>query len=577
MQDRCPSSRTVLLLALGAALCVAPMVLWGYHEGADLNVHLDSWMDASQQFRQAIFFPRWAAEANYGFGEPRFIFYPPLSWMLGGTLGLVMRWALVPVVYAWLTLMLAGVAMWSCAREWFSPQTATMAAVLYAFNPSTISTIYNRSDFAELLASAFFPFLLMQAVRLTEGRRGALVPLAAAFAAIWLANFPAAVIATYALALLLLMQSVSLRSWQVLLRGAGAMLLGFGLAAFIVFPALWEQKWINIRSVIRPLLRPSNNFLFGPVAGDANMHRFNHKVSLLAVLLSVATVAAIFLARKWRSEAPQAWRLASELAVASIFMMLPLSLPLWRYLPKLQFVQFPWRWLLVLCVAGALLGAAAIAQMRHAWMSWLAIAIFLGALNWPVIRTTTWSFHPVNDVVQEMRSSEGYGGLLEYAPIGADISRIAPGAPDVTVSDAAVRSADVKSRDVTLRDVTWRVDAWSAQQKSIYVVTPEPLELNLKLLAYPAWRVTVNRKPEAFDAAPGTGEIEVRVPAGADRVRVVWTRTWDRTAGGIISLASITACLLILFFEKKTFSRPVNSRPASGAAENGALPAVHRV
>lgn len=572
MEDKHPSSRAVLLLALGAALCVAPMVLWGYHEGADLNVHLDSWMDASQQFRQAIFFPRWAAEANYGFGEPRFIFYPPLSWMLGGALGLVMRWTLVPVVYAWLTLVLAGVAMWSCAREWFSPQTATMAAVLYAFNPSTISTIYNRSDFAELLASAFFPFLLKEAIRLTERRRGALVPLAAAFAAIWLANFPAAVIATYALTLLLLVQSVSLRSWQVLLRGAGAMLLGFGLAAFIVFPAVWEQKWIDIRSVIRPLLQPSNNFLFGPVVGDANMHRFNHRLSILAVLLVTATVAAIFLARKWREKAPREWRIASALAVASIFMMVPLSLPLWRYLPKLQFVQFPWRWLLILCLAGALLGAAALAQLRRTWVAWLTIVIFLVALNWPVIRTTTWSFHPVNDVVQDMRSGKGYDGLVEYAPIGADISRIAPGAPDVTASDEAGRSTGVKLRDVTLR-----VDAWAAQQKSIYVEAPEPLELNLKLLAYPAWRVTVNQKPEAFEAAPGTDEIEVRVPAGSDRVQVVWTRTWDRTAGDIISLASIAACLLILFFEKKTFTSSANSRAASGAAENGALPAVHQV
>ena len=560
-----------MLLALGAALCVAPMVVWGYHEGADLNVHLDSWMDASQQFRQAIFFPRWAAEANYGFGEPRFIFYPPLSWMLGGALGLVMRWTLVPVVYSWLTLVLAGVAMWSCAREWFSPRTATMAAVLYAFNPSTISTIYNRSDFAELLASAFFPFLLKEAVRLTEGRRGALVPLAGAFAAIWLANFPAAVIATYALALLLLMQSVSLRSWQVLLRGAGAMLLGFGLAAFIVFPAVWEQKWIDIRSVIRPLLQPSNNFLFGPVVGDANMHRFNHKLSILAVLLAVATVVAIFAARKWREQAPRDWRLVSALAVVSIFMMAPLSLPLWRYLPKLQFVQFPWRWLLILSVAGALLGAAALAQMRRTWLAWLAIGIFLGALNGPVIRTTTWSFHPVNDVVQDMRSGKGYDGLVEYAPIGADISRILPGAPDVTATDEAARSAGVKLRDVTLR-----VDAWSAQQKSIYVVTPEPLELNLKLLAYPAWRVTVNQKAEAFEAAPGTDEIEVRVPPGTDRVQVVWAETWDRMAGDVISLASIAVCLLVLFVEKRTFTSSANSRPANSAAENGALRAVHR-
>ena len=108
------------------------------------------------------------------------------------------------------------------------------------------------------------------------------------------------------------------------------------------------------------------------------MHRFNHKLSILAVLLAAATVAAMFLARTWRKEAPQReWRLASTLAVVSIFMMVPLSLPLWRYLPKLQFVQFPWRWLLVLCLAGALLGAAALAPLRRAWMAWLAIAIFL--------------------------------------------------------------------------------------------------------------------------------------------------------------------------------------------------------
>jgi hypothetical protein len=153
---------------------------------------------------------------------------------------------------------------------------------------------------------------------------------------------------------------------------------------------------------------------------------------------------------------------------------------------------------------------------------------------------------------------------------------MSPGAPDVTVSDDATgRSADVKSRDVKLGDVKLRVDAWSAQQKSIYVVTPQPLELNLKLLAYPAWRVTVNEKPEAFESAPGTDEIEVLVPAGTDRVQVVWTQTWDRTAGDIISLASIAACLLILFFEKRTFRSSGNSRAAIGAAENAALPAAH--
>ena len=54
-------------------------------------------MEVLRQWHQGVAYPHWAASANYGAGEPRFVFYPPLSWMLGALLGLVMPWTWTPL------------------------------------------------------------------------------------------------------------------------------------------------------------------------------------------------------------------------------------------------------------------------------------------------------------------------------------------------------------------------------------------------------------------------------------------------------------------------------------------------
>ena len=92
--------------------------------------------------------------------------------------------------------------MYTLARDWLPWQDAMAAGVLYAVNPYHLVIVYWRSDFAELLAMALFPLVFLGVFRICgyvrEFRPAGGFPdvaaLALPFAAVWLANAPAAVI-----------------------------------------------------------------------------------------------------------------------------------------------------------------------------------------------------------------------------------------------------------------------------------------------------------------------------------------------------------------------------------------------
>lgn len=548
---RTPSLLWSPLVAIGAAAFAVeiPFFFLGTPSGHDVEFHLYSWLEVLAQWKQGIVFPRWAWLANFGYGEPRFVFYPPASWMLGALISKIFPWAIASGVYIWLALVLAGGSMFVLARRWLDRRDALFAAVLYAVNPYHIVIVYWRSAFAELLASWLVPLLLLGILKALEEGNRAIVPLGLVLAAGWLINAPSALMVHYSLAFLILFFAWQRRSMQMLAVAAGAIALGAALAAFYLLPAIYEQRWIEIGNAVSAGSRPADNFLFAHTT-DPEHDAFNRLISWVAVLEMVVLGAALWAARAWRQSNRRLWTGLVGWAVACGVMMLPGTTPLWTILPKLQFMQFPWRWLLCLSVLFSLLVSIA---MRSWW--WRAavclVSLAVIAVGWHRIQAPWWdTTGDLREMRDNMEGGAGYEGTDEYLPVGAVKENIDKDSRKVTAT-GPVRAAI-------------RVLQWNAESKSFTAETSAPDQLALRLFAYPAWRVEVNGREVATLAREGTGQMLVPVERGMNRVQLTLVRTWDRTLGGWISILSG----LVLLFWKLTERR--SSRQSDRAQHEAA-------
>jgi hypothetical protein len=548
----------LLFVALAATGVITPMFFLGNASGHDLVFHLSSWLDVAGQWREGIVFPRWAEWANWGFGEPRFIFYPPLSWLLGATLGSLLPWRMAPGAFIWLALVLAGSAMCRFAREFLPSQEAAAAAVIYTVNPYFLVVVYYRSDFSELLAGAFFPVMLLGALQVARKGWSGVPLLAAVFAAVWLSNAPAAVISTYSLSLLLAVYCLHQRSMKPLLTGAAAMLLGFGLAAFYIVPAAFKQRWVQISMVLGENLAPEKNFLFTHV-GDPEFILFNLKISGVALaMILVMALAAVFAGRR-RCYFPDPWWVLLALAIVSALLMFPPTAAFWRYLPKLRFVQFPWRWSLALGAPYAVFLAVVLSRLRRPWIAWMLLFIATSTLAAAIIHDAWWDSMNYPVLSRGIRTDHGYEGTDEYAPLGFDRFAI-PGANLVTDDQPIPPGPSVprfqkfeplSEKMVPASEVRLRVEEWTAEHRVITAETPQQVMLAVRLADYPAWELRVDGVDTPIESRPPQGEILVPLAAGSRQVELRFGRTPDRTAGAMISGLSLLCVLVGLRWKRR--------------------------
>jgi hypothetical protein len=248
------------------------------------------------------------------------------------------------------------------------------------------------------------------------------------------------------------------------------------------------------------------------------------------VLLILGGAASAIGARRMRYSTPAVWWSLTVLCILSGFLMFPVSAAIWRALPELRFVQFPWRWLFPMCAAAALLLSFALVESKRGRILLPLLGFVLVAFDATIVYAKQASPYIVAEVADKFHSGRGYAGLLEYTPLaakGRDLPADAPLiAPVEPFSQQPAASQGIY------------VELWSPERKVIRADLPHPMTANLKLLAYPAWQASVNGNPAAIQCNPQTGQLMMVFPTGASRMEIRFAQTWDRAVGKEISIGS---------------------------------------
>jgi len=542
--------RALWLIPLAALIAVAPLALGGPSCGRDFSFHLQSWIDAAAQLRHGTLYPRWTFAAAYNSGEPRFTFYPPLSWELGGLLTLLLPFPAVPAVFSWMVLTLAGFTMHRLARMFASPSAALLAACLYLANPFMLFTVATRSAFGELMAAAFCPLLF--AALLSE--QPSLWAIGASLALLWLSNVPAAILGTYLFALLAVVRLIQqtharkppLPLLRTFLAGGAA---SFGFCAIYLLPALTERRLIHMGDAFPPGMRPTDNLLLHRIllAGrDDFLISTEHITAAMLAATLLALALACFMARK-ESSATAPWSRAGvpvlTVTLAVAFLMTFLSAALWRTLPALWAVQFPWRLLYVLGVCLALAFAMALRKLQWRTTAALAALALTAALAVPAMHL----FHETCEAAA-LPSAERATLLRhhtpeptdEYVPAAASLGAYRPDNPPFWL--AAQPDAYAPGTTPNTIDADPNALMPSAPPDAQLYATPLHFSITTRARAYlivnlegyPHWRVTRNGETVPL-LHRADGLIALAVPAGESAINIRWRLGWDESLGGAIT------------------------------------------
>src|SRR5713226_5984426 len=481
-----PETRHLIILVLVAIAAMAPTFVWGIPSNRDLSNHFRFALPFYDALRSGHFYPGWLAEANQGFGDASFRFYPPaLYYLLALTRTLAGNWyAATVIAFAALSVMGAlGVYFW--AREFGSSEMAMWSGILYSLAPYHINQFFQAVMLAEFAGAAVLPFAFAFTESVCQRRRKRDVAgLAAAYALLILTHLPLAVIGSIALAVYALLRIDRNNRSATWLCLASSVALGLAASACYWTTMLVELTWIRADNVNpEPGLDYRHNFVLSTFSPDSVNVWWMNILLLGTVAMFWPALAllsrTVYASGHFVNSASKPIKALAVILLLTIFMATPASRPLWNLIHPLQETQFPWRWLSITSMVCPILLALAIpfwarlanGKKRPLVMIALGtVAISLAFSAGHIVREARW-LTPAQ-FEQTLSSIPGSPSVYQWLPVW-----VHDPPPNMTT---AVEAGD---RQLTIK-------SWEPERRVFHVSPGAAADARVQTFFYPHWQAS---------------------------------------------------------------------------------------
>jgi hypothetical protein len=495
--------------------------------------------------------PLWAPDLSAGHGQPLFEFSPPLVYVAALPFR-VLRFSLADSIQLGLAALffLGTIAFYRVGRMLTTSRAAALGgAAAWLFAPYLALDLYVRSAFSESAAIAILPIALLALLRALERPGLARVSLGAiaisllllAHNAISLMAIPAFVLTGALLSAATWHENESLpwmRRIAPAAAGVVAIVLAVGISAYFWIPAVFEKGLVHIERMNQGQLNWSQNFavlqeiIWSPWGFGTSGPGATKGMSLAVGPLHIALAAAglVFALRSARKRS-KAYAAAFALAaVVGAWLSTSGALFLWQHVKTLQYMQFPWRALVLPALFLPLLAIFAFERLGPKWtlVAVLALALF------------------------NLRHTEPHGYLTFDDDYFAPQSIAAKGINTTTSEEFEPQW--VESRPPYDQAGLAGVDSivgvnedLRTSSRQVYRVKADRQSfIQSSTFFYPGWEVSVDGSKVPVSVVQTLGLMQFAIPAGQHQVVLELKNTPVRTAA--LRITQVSLLVILAFF-----------------------------